>query len=207
VRCGAAGGVRRRKSGSGQLVNIRSEARPGIISLANAPPPHSALRDVRLREDTKAWSERLVQVPLEHRGRAGGPFGLTCRCRRHNGRCRSAEPLRRPRAAANAPTQRPEPLASPAPVMLASKSCANSTPSPQVTSLREMYLNIAFWCAHEPPTASCRFCLPRSEGLYRSRPPRCILTGAGGKSRACCCATAPLCFHLKRCTASQGPVA
>lgn len=70
-------------------------------------------------------------------------------------------------------------------------------------SLREMYLNIDTVATHEPPTASCSFYLPRSLVLYRPHP-SLHPDRRRRKESACCRATAPLCFHLKRRTASQG---
>jgi hypothetical protein len=71
------------------------------------------------------------------------------------------------------------------------------------TSLREMYLNIDTVDAHEPPTASCRFCSTLVAVLYRAAP-SLDSDRRRRKESACCRATAPLCFHLKRCTATKG---
>jgi hypothetical protein len=79
------------------------------------------------------------------------------------------------------------------PSVPSSAASANSTGRALPTGLREMYLNIDSVAAHEPRTASCRFC-PPAAGLYRA--PSLHLDRRWRRASACCCATRPFCFHL-----------
>jgi hypothetical protein len=83
-------------------------------------------------------------------------------------------------------------------------SSANSTGRALPTGVREMYLNIDTVAAHEPRTASCRFCPPRP-GLYRA--PSLHLDRRWRRASACCCATRPFCVHLPQAPRPQGPAA